>query len=168
MSSRLATSTSSLQHPDGEDSHSQDPNPRHFYIERGLFGAKSTSSLLLPAQEVAMLSSAEDPAGRVNSSLNPADLLLREFTHDEQGTTSSPSSMFKSSFAKEVVQNVRRSMTSLQQQHQQQAQPSYREEPPPIVASPSPTVIRMRPRASLGHHRAYGASVSLLLSARPS
>jgi hypothetical protein len=45
---------------------------------------------------------------------NP-ELLLREFTHDEQATTTSPSSMFKSSFAKEVVQNVRRSMSSVNQ-----------------------------------------------------
>ena len=46
-------------------------------------------------------------------SLNP-EMLMREFTEDEQGTSNSPSSMFKSSFAKEVVQNVRKSMTSLQ------------------------------------------------------
>ena len=48
-------------------------------------------------------------------SLNP-ECLMREFTHDENYTTASPSSMFKSSFAKEVVQNVRKSMTSLQVQ----------------------------------------------------
>ncbi|TRY73916.1 hypothetical protein TCAL_16907 [Tigriopus californicus] len=46
-------------------------------------------------------------------SLNP-ELLMREFTHDELGETNSPSSMFKSSFAKQVVHNVRKSMGSLQ------------------------------------------------------
>ena len=40
---------------------------------------------------------------------------MREFTRDEQATTISPSSMFKSSFAREVVQNVRRSMSSVNQ-----------------------------------------------------
>ena len=45
---------------------------------------------------------------------NP-EVLMREFTRDEQATTISPSSMFKSSFAREVVQNVRRSMSSLNQ-----------------------------------------------------
>ena len=44
-------------------------------------------------------------------SLNP-ELLMREFTRDEQETTNSPSSMFKSSFAKEVVHNVRNSVSS--------------------------------------------------------
>ena len=45
---------------------------------------------------------------------NP-EVLMREFTRDEQATTISPSSMFKSSFAREVVQNVRRSMSSVNQ-----------------------------------------------------
>ena len=46
---------------------------------------------------------------------NP-EVLMREFTRDEQSTTISPSSMFKSSFAREVVQNVRRSMSSVNQE----------------------------------------------------
>ena len=52
-------------------------------------------------------------------SLNP-ELLMREFTQDEQGrmdslgATDSPSGCFQSQFAREVVQNTRRSSSVLQ------------------------------------------------------
>ena len=50
----------------------------------------------------------------VNRSLNP-ELLMREFTQDDQGridsfgVTDSPSACFQSQFAREVVQNTRKS-----------------------------------------------------------
>lgn len=57
------------------------------------------------------------------ASLN-SEVLLREFTHDEQATDS-PSAGFKSSFAREVVQNVRKSL-SLQDQTLSVPNPQYR------------------------------------------
>ncbi len=81
--------------------------------------ARSAHSLLLPCEEDLQSSPFRDH-GHNRMSSNPADqlkslnpeLLLREFTRDELETTASPSSMFKSSFAREVVQNVRKSLAA--------------------------------------------------------
>ena len=57
-------------------------------------------------------------SNRNNRSLNP-ELLMREFTQDEQGridslgVTDSPSACFQSQFAREVVQNTRKSSSIL-------------------------------------------------------
>ena len=60
----------------------------------------------------------DQPMSRNNKSLNP-ELLMREFTQDDQGridsfgATDSPSACFQSAFAREVVQNTRKSSSIL-------------------------------------------------------
>ena len=60
----------------------------------------------------------DQPMSKNNRSLNP-ELLMREFTQDDQGridsfgATDSPSACFQSAFAREVVQNTRKSSSIL-------------------------------------------------------
>ena len=120
VSSHHAASASNLATADLDAAdHVLSAGARHFSSHVNLFSGSSgvanrrRHSLLADAVMNSM-----DPGGGGGSGssskslLSPEQLLLDEFTRDEQSTTASPSSMFKSSFAKEVVQNVRRSAST--------------------------------------------------------
>ena len=72
----------------------------------------------LEAEEEVSIMSTPSRTSQNRHSLNP-ELLIREFTQDEQGridsleAADSPSACFQSAFAREVVQNTRRSSSIL-------------------------------------------------------
>lgn len=86
------------------------------YSSNPQIGGESFEAVIEPEFPASVMSAAG--AGATPTSLNP-ELLMREFTQDEQGriaslgATDSPSACFQSQFAREVVQNTRRSSSIL-------------------------------------------------------
>jgi len=111
----------------GSDPQIQDTDPgRRQQILEDNFDRKS-ADFDRKSAELLNMSNQSASVRSTPRSLNP-ELLMREFTQDEQGridslgATDSPSACFQSQFAREVVQNTRRSSSTAVLQHQESNQ----------------------------------------------